>query len=56
MRAHVRLLILLTMCVCVSEYVCVCVYKQEEQSAQGKTVLCVDIDCVMCADFRDLSI
>ena len=52
MRAHVRLLILLTMYVCV----CVCVCIQEEQVAQGKTVLCVDIDCVMCADFRDLSI
>ena len=54
MRAHVRLLILLTMCVCVCVCVCICI--QEEQVAQGKTVLCVDIDCVMCADFRDLSI
>ena len=36
--------------------VCVCVCIQEELVAQGKTVLCVDIDCVMCADFRDLSI
>lgn len=47
-RAQVRLLTLVTV------YVCLCVLEQE--TAQGKTALCVEIDCVMCADFRDLSI
>lgn len=44
--------------VCVGVCMCVCVYVciQEEEAAKGKTVLCVDIDCVMRADFRDLSI
>ena len=34
----------------------VCMCEQEEEAAYGRTVLCVDIDCIMCADFKDLSI